>query len=67
MVMNCPQDGTTLEFIFGDFGTGVFHPDGTQKTDYDEGFQCPQCRTVYDESELNELIAEGNDPEFVLG
>jgi hypothetical protein len=52
--MNCPKDGFTLEFISGDYGTGVFHPDGTQETRYDEGWICPKCDTVYDESDVSE-------------
>lgn len=63
--MNCPEDGFPLEFISGNYRTGVVAPDGVQEMLYGEGWQCPRCHTVYDESELEELIAEGNDPEFV--
>lgn len=61
----CPKDGCELEFISGDFETGVSHPDGTKERHYDEGFYCARCGTAYDESELDELIAEGKDPEFM--
>ena len=52
--MNCPRDGHALEFISGDFGTGVFAPDGGQEIVYGEGWQCPKCGTVYDESDVSE-------------
>jgi hypothetical protein len=63
--MNCPQDGCELEFISGQFDTGVVAPDGYRESIWQEGFYCAKCGTTYDESELDELIAEGNDPEFV--
>jgi hypothetical protein len=52
--MNCPRDGHTLEFISGTFGTGVFAPDGGQETQYQEGWQCPKCETIYDESDVSD-------------
>jgi hypothetical protein len=57
--MNCPKDGHTLEFISGTFGTGVFAPDGGQETLYQEGWQCPKCETIYDESDVSETDFEG--------
>jgi hypothetical protein len=52
--MNCPRDGHTLEFISGTFGTGVFAPDGGQEMVYQEGFWCPKCEKIYDESDVSE-------------
>jgi hypothetical protein len=51
--VNCPKDGHTLEFISGTFGTGVFAPDGGQEMVYQEGWQCPKCETIYDESDVS--------------
>lgn len=61
--MNCPKDGHTLEFVSGDFPTGV-SSNGYHESRYEEGFYCERCGTVYDEAELHELIDEGNDPEL---
>jgi hypothetical protein len=52
--MNCPKDGFTLEFISGDYPTGV-SSDGYHEMRYEEGRQCPKCETVYDESDVSEL------------
>ena len=51
--MNCPKDGHLLEFISGTFGSGVFAPDGVQEMLYEEGWRCPKCGTIYDESDLS--------------
>lgn len=52
--LNCPKDGYSLEFISGTFGSGVFAPDGVEETLYEEGFECPHCGTIYDESDVSE-------------
>ena len=53
--MNCPKDGFTLEFISGDYGTGVVAPDGIEEVRYEEGWYCAKCGTAYDESDVSEL------------
>lgn len=45
----CPRDGTTLEFVSGTYGTGVFAPDGGQEMRDEEGLYCETCDRVYDE------------------
>lgn len=49
--MECPRDNTPLEPIAGDFRTGV-SSNGCHETQYQEGMYCPQCGTVYEESDL---------------
>lgn len=51
--MNCPKDGYELEFTSGNFWSGVSAPDGTKEMLYEEGFQCPRCGTIWDESDLS--------------
>jgi hypothetical protein len=52
--MNCPECNTELEFIYGDFETGVAAPDGYRESVYEEGFYCAKCAATYDESELTQ-------------
>jgi hypothetical protein len=52
--MNCPKDGHTLEFISGDFPTGVIAPDGGKETAHEEGYYCPHCHLVFEESDVSE-------------
>lgn len=52
--MNCSKDGCPLEFISGDFETGVTTPDGEKERHYNEGYYCARCGTAYDEAELSE-------------
>jgi len=53
--MNCPRDGYALEFVSGDYPTGVTAPDGYQESRYEEGFYCAHCGRVFDESDVSEL------------
>lgn len=52
--MNCPNDGSPLEFISGDYGTGVYAPDGVQERRYQEGWSCWLCGRVFEEDEMDE-------------
>lgn len=52
--MNCPKCGSELEFISGDFGTGVFTPDGVEEIRYEEGFSCPRCHMILDADDLED-------------
>lgn len=62
--MNCPNCRTgILEFVSGEFGSGVFHPDGAEERLYEEFFECDQCGHKTDAEEINEQIAEGHGPD----
>jgi hypothetical protein len=51
--MKCPNcNSASFEFVAGDFGTGVKHPDGTEETRYEEGFICLGCRGHFELSDL---------------
>ena len=43
-----------MEFVSGDYTTGVVAPDGTRETCFEQGWICPKCETVYDESDVSE-------------
>lgn len=65
--MNCPNCSTgRLEFVSGEFGSGVVHPDGTEETLHEEFFECDQCGHKTDEEEINEQIAEGYGPDPII-
>lgn len=51
--MNCPEcRGGILNFHDGSFGSGVFHPDGTEEMLWEKFFECDQCGRKFDESDL---------------
>ena len=52
--MNCPECKTELDFISGDFGTGVFAPDGVEEVRYEEGYYCARCGRTFDADELDD-------------
>ena len=52
--MNCPKDGHLLEWFSGDYPTGVVAPDGYAEQRNEEGFYCPHCGRIYDESDVSE-------------
>lgn len=53
--MSCPIClSTDLEFLSGDYHTGVVAPDGYRETRYEEGYQCRKCGAVCSEGELLE-------------
>lgn len=47
-----------LEFRSGTFGSGVFHPDGTEERLYEEFYECDRCCRKFDEDDLNELVRD---------
>lgn len=49
--MNCPACDGELEQYSGSFGTGVFAPDGTQETYWEEGLKCLECGTTFDKDD----------------
>ena len=55
----CPDCQSDLEFVDGDFGTGVFAPDGTEQMAHEQGYLCPTCRHVWSIKDL--LLAETKD------
>lgn len=57
----CPNG--LLEFISGEFGSGVFAPDGAQEMLHEEFYECDRCGRKFDPDEIDELIAEGNGPD----
>jgi uncharacterized protein YbaR (Trm112 family) len=62
---NCPKCQNRLEYVAGDYQTGVVAPDGYRESCYQEGFYCERCNQYYDNTDLDDLVAEGNDPEFM--
>ncbi len=53
--MNCPKhEDVELEFVSGDYSTGVVAPDGYAETRYEEGFHCYRCNVTYDPSDLED-------------
>lgn len=57
----CPACGIgRLNFHCGDYGTGVFAPDGYQETVWEEFFQCNQCQETFDPSDINQVSAATN-------
>ena len=56
MTVHCPvcRDGL-LEPFSGDYGTGVFHPDGTQEKVYEEGWSCDRCGKRFSDEDLDEV------------
>lgn len=49
----CPNCGSKdLEFISGDYGTGVFAPDGAEEKQYQEGYYCPRCGGSFEKGDL---------------
>ena len=51
----CPEcNGDELEFISGDFGTGVFAPDGYEERLHEEGYRCVTCDRIFDLSDLED-------------
>jgi uncharacterized protein with PIN domain len=58
--MKCPQcNNTDLEFVSGQFDTGVVAPDGYRESFYEEGFYCPKCNYIYDERDVFEGELQG--------
>lgn len=54
---SCPAcKSGLLEFISGTFGSGVFHPDGTEERLHEEFYQCDRCSQTFDEADLDELV-----------
>lgn len=49
----CPKHGNVeLEFVSGDYSTGVVAPDGARETRFQQGLYCFKCDAVYDESDV---------------
>ena len=51
----CPACGAgRLNFHCGDYGTGVFAPDGYQETVWEEFFQCNKCQEKFGCDDIEE-------------
>ncbi len=51
--MNCPECNTGLEFISGQYNTGVVAPDGYRESIWQEGYYCSRCNYIFDLDDLN--------------
>lgn len=47
---DCRND--ELELIDGDFGTGVFAPDGTEQVGHETGYLCQVCQYIWSLEDL---------------
>lgn len=50
--MACPECDSEVEYVSGDFDTGVVAPDGYREKQWEEGFYCPRCKRVYDITDM---------------
>lgn len=50
----CPKCKSELEFVSGDFPTGVRAPDGYRERHYEEGYYCGKCRQTFDPEDVEE-------------
>ena len=56
--MKCPKCDSDLEFVSGDYPTGVVAPDGGREMVYQEGFQCWHCGLIVDADDLESETRE---------
>lgn len=55
----CPEHpNVELEYVSGDYYTGVVAPDGYRESLYGEGFYCRKCNYVYEADELDDVAEE---------
>lgn len=47
----CPQCAAVVEAIAESSGTGVFHPDGAEESEWVEGLWCSRCEILISEGE----------------
>lgn len=52
--MNCPTCKSELESVSGDYGTGVYAPDGYQEHHWQEGYYCERCNYVFDVDDIEQ-------------
>lgn len=50
--MNCPKCRSKLEFISGQYDTGVVAPDGYRESAWQEGYYCKRCDQIYELSDI---------------
>lgn len=62
----CPAG--LLEPFSGDYGSGVYHPDGTEERLFEEGWACDRCGRKFTDDELDEKYSpqELSDEDLTL-
>lgn len=56
--MACPICKGEVEYISGDYGTGVFAPDGSEEVRWEEGYYCPRCGRAFSVEDCEDYLCE---------
>lgn len=65
MSNKCPDCKTQLDFMSGEYPSGVVAPDGTELMFHEEGFFCSRCVHVWTAKELEDIEAIFRDVEEI--